>query len=397
MLITTCPVCQAKFRVSEQHLSAADGLVVCSRCHNIFQAKDSLQNLSKPATTTPNKPVSKTFGSNIRSGRGGSVDVEEKETTQANENNKTSEKKKDKKPSFFSRMFGANSDAENKKDKQVPNKKATDEVANKQQTDSKKTVQKTATEKTASAITSPVNEKKVSEKPVASKNNIQDKKEVSKATTSDKKSAGKQEKTEQVKKNKSFLAWLFSSDDGKKTSASADKKADDKSNSASQKNNAKPTDGKNIQQSAGKQIQENKIPEKPQTPKEENDEEFAIVLEPKPRGETLSLEHKPESATINMGETHISMDHSHLTGDSVGYNAQNVANMSNQNVAGQNLPANFGNMPPPPAGYNGNYWQPNPYQQQPPTPHHNEINWTIATLVALIVLVIQLFYIILQK
>ncbi|MDO5687680.1 MAG: zinc-ribbon domain-containing protein [Neisseria sp.] len=73
MLITTCPQCRAKFRVTEQHLSAADGLVVCSRCRGIFQAKDSLQRTSAAKPKAPERPAVKLsahlFGSTIRSGR----------------------------------------------------------------------------------------------------------------------------------------------------------------------------------------------------------------------------------------------------------------------------------------------------------------------------------------
>ncbi|MBQ9618939.1 MAG: hypothetical protein IJR44_00430 [Neisseriaceae bacterium] len=45
LLITTCPRCNAKFHITEHHLNAADGLVVCKYCHKVFQAKSSLQNV----------------------------------------------------------------------------------------------------------------------------------------------------------------------------------------------------------------------------------------------------------------------------------------------------------------------------------------------------------------
>ncbi|MBR3424501.1 MAG: hypothetical protein IKG79_00405 [Neisseriaceae bacterium] len=57
-----------------------------------------------------------------------------------------------------------------------------------------------------------------------------------------------------------------------------------------------------------------------------------------------------------------------------------------------------GQVPAPP-GYYAYNQMPNPYQYPPPPaeqPTREEFNWTIASLIALIVLVMQLFYIILQ-
>ena len=59
---------------------------------------------------------------------------------------------------------------------------------------------------------------------------------------------------------------------------------------------------------------------------------------------------------------------------------------------------NGGHYPAPPGYYAYNN-MPNPYQYPPPPaeqPTREEFNWTIASLIALIVLVMQLFYIILQ-
>ena len=56
MFITTCPSCKSKFRITEQHLSAADGLVVCSSCHNIFQANESLQQMPTATQKATPKP-----------------------------------------------------------------------------------------------------------------------------------------------------------------------------------------------------------------------------------------------------------------------------------------------------------------------------------------------------
>ena len=58
-----------------------------------------------------------------------------------------------------------------------------------------------------------------------------------------------------------------------------------------------------------------------------------------------------------------------------------------------------GQVPLPPAYYGYNP-MPNPYQYPPPPAEppatRDEFNWTVASLVALIVLIMQLFYIILQ-
>lgn len=147
MLITTCSHCHAKFRVTEQHLSAADGLVVCSRCRGIFQAKDSLQNMAESKPKAPEHPAAKIsaqlFGTNLRSGRNKPAPTpntdpwfeaaqpqSETDTFSAtaapdqptDQNPVPSEPSADEpKPSFFARLFGkqksqATPDSEEKTD-----------------------------------------------------------------------------------------------------------------------------------------------------------------------------------------------------------------------------------------------------------------------------------------
>lgn len=42
--ITQCPQCDTRFKVSEEQLSAHDGLVRCGRCHEVFNAREHLQD-----------------------------------------------------------------------------------------------------------------------------------------------------------------------------------------------------------------------------------------------------------------------------------------------------------------------------------------------------------------
>ena len=56
MYITQCPNCQTRFRLSAEHLAAADGQVRCGRCRHIFNARDKLEDdptLAQPATPEP--------------------------------------------------------------------------------------------------------------------------------------------------------------------------------------------------------------------------------------------------------------------------------------------------------------------------------------------------------
>lgn len=42
--ITQCPQCETRFKVSEEQLCAHDGLVRCGRCHEVFNAREHLQD-----------------------------------------------------------------------------------------------------------------------------------------------------------------------------------------------------------------------------------------------------------------------------------------------------------------------------------------------------------------
>jgi len=42
--ITQCPECTTRFKVSEEQLAAHDGLVRCGRCHEVFNAREHMQD-----------------------------------------------------------------------------------------------------------------------------------------------------------------------------------------------------------------------------------------------------------------------------------------------------------------------------------------------------------------
>ncbi|TNC98874.1 MAG: MJ0042 family finger-like protein [Gallionellaceae bacterium] len=42
--VTQCPECTTRFRVSEEQLTAHDGLVRCGRCHEVFNAREHMQD-----------------------------------------------------------------------------------------------------------------------------------------------------------------------------------------------------------------------------------------------------------------------------------------------------------------------------------------------------------------
>lgn len=41
--VTLCPQCATRFKVSDEQLDAHDGMVRCGRCHNVFNAREHLQ------------------------------------------------------------------------------------------------------------------------------------------------------------------------------------------------------------------------------------------------------------------------------------------------------------------------------------------------------------------
>ncbi|MBL8515355.1 MAG: zinc-ribbon and DUF3426 domain-containing protein [Betaproteobacteria bacterium] len=67
MLLTTCPKCQAQFKVSPEQLNVRSGRVMCGRCRHVFNSFESLQRIDstlgdgpisqqpvpQPATTAP--------------------------------------------------------------------------------------------------------------------------------------------------------------------------------------------------------------------------------------------------------------------------------------------------------------------------------------------------------
>ena len=45
MLLTTCPNCQAQFKVSPDQLNVRSGRVMCGRCRHVFNSFESLQRI----------------------------------------------------------------------------------------------------------------------------------------------------------------------------------------------------------------------------------------------------------------------------------------------------------------------------------------------------------------
>lgn len=54
--VTRCPHCHTSFRVSDEHLEAAGGIVRCGSCLQVFKATEHLVNESEPANTAPHPP-----------------------------------------------------------------------------------------------------------------------------------------------------------------------------------------------------------------------------------------------------------------------------------------------------------------------------------------------------
>lgn len=317
MLVTTCPTCHAKFRVSQQHLSAAEGLVVCSRCHGIFQAKDSLQQVEvadKKNAATANNSVSP----NIKSGRATSQAKENNQeaktqsaktsSSEAVKNNKTKPKTAgNKQPFKLSTFF-----------KQL--------IAPKNKTN---TQSKSASKDKSVAKPAVDSAKKASPQVEAQKTNVAENK-----TTPTSKPIPKEESVKsQVKQQKV------------QTNAA---KAQ-----ITQENNSSPKVDEKITAKVAEQ-NNNQATQTGQAP------EFSAVNDAIAKSQVTAIENKmPEQQT--------------------GFYPPSMPN---------------GQMP-----MQNPYWHPSMYQQQPmpQPPQKEEFNWMAASLAALIVLVIQLFYIILQK
>jgi predicted Zn finger-like uncharacterized protein len=64
MLLTTCPQCQAQFKVSPEQLNVRSGRVMCGRCRNVFNSFESLQRidstLGEGPLSQPMQPVATT-------------------------------------------------------------------------------------------------------------------------------------------------------------------------------------------------------------------------------------------------------------------------------------------------------------------------------------------------
>lgn len=62
MLLTTCPNCQAQFKVTPEQLNVRSGRVMCGRCRHVFNSFESLQRIDStlgdpPDLTTVNLPA----------------------------------------------------------------------------------------------------------------------------------------------------------------------------------------------------------------------------------------------------------------------------------------------------------------------------------------------------
>jgi predicted Zn finger-like uncharacterized protein len=55
MLLTTCPKCQAQFKVSPEQLNVRSGRVMCGRCRHVFNSFESLQRID---STLGDGPIS---------------------------------------------------------------------------------------------------------------------------------------------------------------------------------------------------------------------------------------------------------------------------------------------------------------------------------------------------
>ena len=56
MLLTTCPNCQAQFKVSPDQLNVRSGRVMCGRCRHVFNSFESLQRVDSTLGEPPPEP-----------------------------------------------------------------------------------------------------------------------------------------------------------------------------------------------------------------------------------------------------------------------------------------------------------------------------------------------------
>ena len=324
MFITTCPSCKSKFRITEQHLSAADGLVVCSSCHNIFQANDSLQQM--PTATqkaAPNvqsqavqKPVAPSAAQTMQKPAENTPPPQPE--PQIRIEPKVAEEKP-KKKSFFSSLFGSHK----KEEADSAHLQSGEDKAEKNQI-KQETAEKPSEDKEQSA-------------------NLVEKAKAERLRQKEEKKQAKIDAKEQAKAEK-------------EAAAEEKRKAEEE---AIAKKQAEEEEKKK------QELEEQKVAEETPPPPE-----FNAVNEPQmppPALNDFSQMPPPFQQPINP----------HF------------------------LPGMMptGQVPMPPAYYGYNP-MPNPYHYPPPPAEppatRDEFNWTVASLVALIVLIMQLFYIILQ-
>ena len=324
MFITTCPSCKSKFRITEQHLSAADGLVVCSSCHNIFQANDSLQQM--PTATqkaAPNvqsqavqKPVAPSAAQTMQKPAENTPPPQPE--PQIRIEPKVAEEKP-KKKSFFSSLFGSHK----KEEADSAHLQSGEDKAEKNQI-KQETAEKPSEDKEQSA--------NLVEKAKAERLRQKEEKKQAKIDAKEQAKAEKEAATEEKRKAEE--------------EAIAKKQAEE-------------------EEKKKQELEEQKVAEETPPPPE-----FNAVNEPQmppPALNDFSQMPPPFQQPINP----------HF------------------------LPGMMptGQVPMPPAYYGYNP-MPNPYHYPPPPAEppatRDEFNWTVASLVALIVLIMQLFYIILQ-
>ncbi|MBR3482727.1 MAG: zinc-ribbon domain-containing protein [Neisseriaceae bacterium] len=330
MFITTCPSCKSKFRITEQHLSAADGLVVCSSCHNIFQANDSLQQM--PTATqkaAPNvqsqavqKPVAPSAAQTMQKPAENTPPPQPE--PQIRIEPKVAEEKP-KKKSFFSSLFGSHKHDE----ADVPYNQSAEYKAEKAQIEQEKAEEK-------------------------AKKETEDKEWYANLAEKEKAKAERLRQKEEKKQAKIDAKEQAKAE--KEAAAEEKRKAEEE---ARAKKQAEEEEKKK------QELEEQKAAEETPPPPE-----FNAVNEPQmppPALNDFSQMPPPFQQPINP----------HF------------------------LPGMMptGQVPMPPAYYGYNP-MPNPYHYPPPPAEppatRDEFNWTVASLVALIVLIMQLFYIILQ-
>lgn len=336
MFITTCPSCKSKFRITEQHLSAADGLVVCSSCHNIFQANESLQQM--PTATqkaTPKPQVQKSAPSAAQTMQKPAENTPPPQPEPQIRIEPKVAEEKPKKKSFFASLFGSHKHEE----ADVPYNQAEEYKAEKAQIEQEKAEEK-------------------------AKKEAEDKEWYANLAQKEQAKAEKQRQKEEKKQAKIDA----------KEQAKAEKEA-----AAEEKRKAEE------EAKAKKQAEEEALAKKQAEEEEKKKQELAQqkAAQETPPPPEFNAVNEPQMPPPTLN------DFSHMPPP------------YQQPINPHFLPGmvqNGGHYPAPPGYYAYNN-MPNPYQYPPPPaeqPTREEFNWTIASLIALIVLVMQLFYIILQ-